>query len=370
MSKLKIALVGTDFSATQERKESKGYGGVTYYRLIKPLLENKNDKFEFTYHAADLIDEAVGKSTVQFWQDFVGRYDMFVVKHIDNPEGASNLLFFAKKYGKKVILDLDDNLFETREDQPAHQFYKRGEQKRAVVSALISMVDGLFVSTQPLADYYKNHLKTVFNVEIPIFVLPNYNDIKDFDFVPVEKDPNKTVIGWMGSTTHLSDLKVVLKPLQRLLKEVNLMGGLSSKEAPILFKDFDDTLLDRVFIYGGTPSWKGYPELLSKQPWDIAIAPLLNDEFNRGKSHIKWMEYGVYKIPCVASDVYPYSKAITDGEDGFLCDEKQWYYTLRKLINDKDLRKKIGDNAYSTITKELQYKDHYKLWIDALSRFV
>lgn len=372
--KIKVCLIGTDFSATEERKSTGNYGGVTYYRLIKPLLENKNEKYEFTYHGADLIDEAKGKNTVDFWNDFVSRYDIFIVKHIDNPEGASNLLFFVRKQGKKIILDLDDNLFETRPDQPAYQHYKPGEQKRAIVSALLSMVDGLFVSTQPLADYYKKHLKDVHNVELPIFVLPNYNDLSDFDFKPIERDPKKIVIGWMGSTTHISDLKLVAKPLKRLLKEcpnleINLMGGLTAETVPLVFGDLDDEMFDRVFIYGGTPSWQGYPELLSKQPWDIAIAPLINDEFNRGKSAIKWMEYATMAIPCVASDVYPYSKAIEDGKTGFLSDEKQWYYILRKLINDKELRKEIGSAAYRKMNNDLQYKDHYEQWINALSTF-
>lgn len=372
--KIRVCLIGTDFAATEERKETGNYGGVTYYRLIKPLFENDNDKYEFFYHGADLIEEAKGKDVATFWDDLVSRYDLFVIKHIDNPEGASNLLFFCKRNDKKIILDLDDNLFEVRPDQPAYQYYKKGEEKRAVVSALVSFVDGLFVSTQPLADYYKKHLKEIHDVDMPIFVLPNYNDLNDFCFPSIKKNPEKVVIGWMGSTTHISDLKIVAKPLKRLLKEfqhleINLMGGLTAETVPLVFGELDDEMFDRVFIYGGTPSWQGYPELLSHQPWDIAIAPLINDEFNRGKSAIKWMEYSSYSIPCVASDVYPYAKAIDDGVTGFLSDEKQWYYMLRKLINDKELRSSIGNAAFNKIKEDLQYKDHYQEWIEALSHF-
>ncbi len=325
MSKIKVCLLGTDWAGNDDRKKNNKFGGVTYYRLIKPLLELESDDYEFTYHGADLVKETVGKSTVEFWQQFVKRYDMFIVKHIDNEEACSNLLFFVRKYGKKIILDLDDNLFEVKEDQPAYEHYGIGKPKRAIISALISMVDGLFVSTQPLADYYKKIIKDIYGVDLKIWVLNNYNDKKDFDFVPAEKEVNKMVIGWTGSTTHFNDLKIVIPALKKLLKEypnlhIEMMGGLTHEDAPKLFEDVDDKLLDRVFVGSGTESWEGYPKLLSTYKWDIGIAPITDDEFNRGKSHIKFMEYASYSIPCVASNVYPY-QIIKDGETGLLCEE-------------------------------------------------
>lgn len=375
----KIAIIGTDWNSSAERKASNGYGGVTYYRLIKPLLNLKG--YDVTYHGADLLQMAEKKSPVDFWSDFVKQYDLFIIKHIDNAEAASNLLFFAQRHDKKVILDMDDNLLEIKPDQPAYETYKQGSEKRAVVLAFISMVDAIFVSTQPLADYYDDYIQKVFNKKTPIFVLPNYNDISDWDFKPSEKYSDRTVIGWMGSTTHLADLKIVLHTIQRLMKEYpnlyfELIGGLTHEQAPEFFASFDEELLDRVYCGSGTVNWEGYPEHLSKEKWDIGIAPLTQDEFNRGKSHIKWMEYAMYKIPCVASRVYPYHEkilgqdTITDGETGLLCDKKEWYKKLKKLIDNKELREKIGNNAYEYIKNNLQYKDHLYLWEDAVSKFV
>lgn len=381
MSKIRVALVGTDWTSNDERRAKNAHSGVTYYRLIKPLLELGDENYEFTYHGSDLLDEAQGKSTVQFWEDFVGRYDFFIIKHVDNPEAASNLIFFVHRQGKKIVIDFDDNLFELKPDQPGYKYYKPGEKNRAVVSALISFVDGIFVSTQPLHDYYKKHLKEVHNVEVPIFILPNYNDKSEWQFTPVEKHDDKLVIGWLGSTTHFADLKITLRAIEKIMKEYsnvefNLMGGITHADAPKLFDGISNKILNRIFISGGTQSWDGYPELLSKQPWDIAIAPLTDDEFNRGKSHIKWMEYAMYKIPCVASKVYPYympilgQDTIIDGETGILCERKDWYTKLKMLIEDEDLRIKIGEQAHDYVTKNLQYKDHRFLVKEALSYFV
>jgi len=376
---MKIALIGTDYSTSEERKKTNGYGGVTYYRLIAPMLNLK--EHEFTYHGADLIKEAEGKTTEKFWDDFIKRYDMFVVKHIDNAEAASNLIFFCQRYRKPLILDLDDNLFEIKSDQPAYELYKPGSEKRAIVSALLSFVDGLFVSTQPLADYYEKYLKDTYGIKKPIFVLPNYNEKEIWNFKPVEKNPNKITVGWMGSTTHYNDLKIVLPAMQRLLKEYPnlefcLMGGVSHEDAPQFFEGFDDSVLDRVYVAGGTTNFAEYPKALSEQVFDIGIAPLTNDEFNRGKSWIKWMEYACYGIPCIASKVNPYFRkslgqdAIVDGKTGFIATDKQWYEKIKRLIDDKDLRETIGKQAQEYVFNELQYKDHQHLWVEALSKFI
>jgi len=377
----KIALIGTDWNVNEDRKKNNKYGGVTYYRLVKPLLELDTDEYEFVYHGADLMQEAESKGIVEFWDDFVSRYDAFIVKAIDNEEACSNLLFFVRKYGKKIILDLDDNLFEVKPDQPAYKYYAPGKPKRAVVATLISFVDALFVSTQPLADYYKNIVKEMFGTDLKVFVLPNYNDASDFSFEQAKKDPEKTVIGWVGSTTHFNDLKIVLKAMNRLLKEFpnlyfELVGGITHEDAPKLFSDVDDFVLDRVFCGSGTESWDGYPKFLSTLAWDIGIAPLTNDEFNRGKSHIKWLEYSMYKIPTVASRVYPYhmpvlgTETIVDGKTGYLCDEKEWYSKLKKLVLNKELREEIGNNAYEYVKNNLQYDPHRHLWLEALSQIV
>jgi len=371
----KILLLNTDYSASEERKKARLYGGVAYYRLLKPMMNLEG--FETTFKSADMIDDAIGKRTEEFYNNLLKGYDIVVMKCVDNPEAASNFLFFAKKYGVKVVLDLDDNLFEVKPDQPAYKMYGKGGEKRPIVSALLSMVDALFVSTQPLADYYTKYLQDIYKKTTPTFVLPNYNDVKDFDFPISKNTTNKIVIGWIGSTTHNDDLKLTFPAIQRLMREYpnlefNLVGGLTTENIPKVFEDFDDSVLDRVYTSGGTIGWEGFPKMLMELPWDIGLAPLTSHEFNRCKSHIKWMEIAMKHIPCVCSRVYPYHNQILgqdtviDGKTGMLCDEKEWYYKLKKLIDNKELREQIGENSYKYVKKYLQYKDHLDLWKKAL----
>lgn len=150
---------------------------------------------------------------------------------------------------------------------------------------------------------------------------------------------------------------------------VEFMGGLEKEQVQQLFAGIDLNILNRIEVTGGTPSWKEYPKKLSKTKWDIGICPLIDDEFNRNKSHIKWMEYSTYKIPTVASMVYPYYKkidgvdAIKDGKTGFLAnDTKDWVEKLSKLIENKELREEIGNNAYNYIKDNLTIQDNIYKW--------
>lgn len=355
--------------ATWNNTKNKDYSGVGYYRMVLPakfikehniniigsniktLTENKDDVLRFIFE----------------------KYDIVVTKAIDNPSACSQICYWAKEYGKKLVVDLDDNYFEVRPDQPGYKWYYPGSQKRAILSAYLSFADHIIVSTQTLKDYYEKWFKEVYKIDKPITVIPNYNDLKEFNYrYKGNRENNKIRIGWQGSTTHFADLKMVMPVIKKLMDKyhnlyVDFMGGIEVNQIRDLFGKFKDEDFKRVTIVGGTPSWAGYPYKLSKTKWDIGICPLIDDEFNRNKSHIKWMEYATYKIPSVASDVYPYRepingvKVIEHGKTGFLAKtQKDWEKYLTKLIESRELREEIGNNAYEYIKKEWQMKDHYK----------
>jgi glycosyltransferase involved in cell wall biosynthesis len=63
-------------------------------------------------------------------------------------------------------------------------------------------------------------------------------------------------------------------------------------------------------------------------------------------------------MPCVASKVYPYSEPI-EGKDTivhmktglFARSKREWVKYLQLLIDNENLRRKIGENAYEYVTK-------------------
>lgn len=380
MSKPRIAFIGSDHNQNLYRKEHNLYGGVTYYRLIKPKQYLEQD-FDIDYWGANLPKEAGEQTNTEFWDGFMKRYDLIITKVIDNPGAIAHILFFAERHGVPILLDIDDNLFEVKEDQPAYEFYGPGKNKRAIVASALSLVDGILVSTEPLKNYYKKFLKDVYKIEKPIYVLPNCNDISDWNFPTPVKDEKKVTIGWMGSITHDEDLKMILPAIRNLMNKYpnlyfEVCGGMTKEFALEFFKGWEYSSLERIETIPGTLSWMEYPELVMNFKWDIGIAPLINDEFTRGKSHIKWLEYAMAKIPCVASRVFPYFKqiygvnTIQDGKTGYLCNPDEWEAKLENLIKSKYLRDKIGSQAYDFVKSNWQYSHWIYLWRDVLRRFL
>ena len=93
---------------------------------------------------------------------------------------------------------------------------------------------------------------------------------------------------------------------------------------------------------------------------DIVLAPLDNNQFNNMKSNLKQVECWSRKLPIVCNDIIPYNVDGRHMENCVLIPEKihkfkYWVKYLKKLILDKELRKKLGEQLYE------DFKDKYHL---------
>jgi glycosyltransferase involved in cell wall biosynthesis len=114
---------------------------------------------------------------------------------------------------------------------------------------------------------------------------------------------------------------------------------------------------ERSYVLNQWSSIDQWPAAVKGWQIDIGIAPLLDSNFNRAKSNLRWLEYSALGVPTVASKVRPFVESIGPGE-GYLCNSKQqWYDTLRVLVLDEKKRRKVGANARSESAKALQHGD-------------
>ena len=101
--------------------------------------------------------------------------------------------------------------------------------------------------------------------------------------------------------------------------------------------------------------------------FDIGIMPLPNNEWTKGKCGMKGLLYMSVGIPTVMSKVGMNHEIINHGENGFLAsDEDQWIQTLSNLIEDKELRKIIGEKGRETVldyySKDTVKEKYYQLY--------
>ena len=85
-------------------------------------------------------------------------------------------------------------------------------------------------------------------------------------------------------------------------------------------------------------NWSSDTECELLQRCHAGIMPLNDDEFSRGKSAFKLLQYQAAGLPLLASPVGENNSVIADGVNGFLCQSAgQWNNAVKELVNDHEL---------------------------------
>ena len=171
-------------------------------------------------------------------------------------------------------------------------------------------------------------------------------------------------IGYFGTLTHDADIELIHNVILRL-KDI-----FSKKGITILFEIVGASLDEKSdwFHIKKIPyypmSMKIFYDWLGKNAdWDIGIIPLVNNNFNKCKSELKYIEFSALGVPVVASDMNVYNEAIEDGVTGFLANnEDEWVDKLSLLIDDPTLRNGIVNNAQEDILKNYSLRSRVSQW--------
>jgi glycosyltransferase involved in cell wall biosynthesis len=148
-----------------------------------------------------------------------------------------------------------------------------------------------------------------------------------------------------GTNTHNQDFRQAAKAVLKVMRRYpdvhfRLIGLL---DLPAMLDEVRDRIERIPFC-----NYQEYLKYLSE--CDVNIAPLEPGEFNDAKSNIKYLEASSVKVPSVCSPRQAFTTAISNGIDGLLADgDDEWERALATLIEDGDLRKRIGVAAYAKV---------------------
>jgi len=256
----------------------------------------------------------------------------------------------AKAYNKTVLFDIDDLMIDTfYTDSIFYVQTMTASERRlyddGVIAAgkLLALCDGAITTTEALAEELRKYVSDVHinrNVASEEMIRLSKKAWEQKE----KTEKTTTKIGYFsGSITHNPDFVLVLPALLRLMKdyqhvELILVGELTIPEE---LKPYASRV-----IVSSMKDWRRLPELIASV--DINIAPLEDTLFNQAKSENKWIEAALVKVPTIASRVGAFAAMIEDGTTGILCEnsETYWYGKLAYLVNDKDARTVIAENAY------------------------
>jgi len=301
------------------------------------------------------------------------------------------------------IMDLDD-YWSPGPHHPAHLLIKQSGMDKMIINNL-RLAKNVTTTTEIFADEIRK-----FNENV--FVLPNAIDPTEKQFIPNPESSERIRIGWLGGSSHLHDLKLIssvagqFDNVQLVLCGFDLRGVMTmidektGKQTQRPIKPQESVWFEYEKIFTDnyrtvSPEYKEflfqfkneeYPNVNNepyRRVWtksinsyasnynlfDILIAPLEENIFNKVKSQLKVIEAGFHKKAIVAQDFGPYQIDLKNAQqfgggwdptgNSLLVNpnrnHKDWVKHLKKLVENPDLIKQLSDNLYNTV------KDTYSI---------
>src|SRR5438105_4443288 len=159
--------------------------GCALWRFFMPHLKIPESKFVYNPGYKLPIEALV-------------QVDVVVVQRLGTYDNLAAIKLIHSM-GKKIIYDLDDNLWNLPSWNPAYS--AKFSRIRDLFSTCIKECDLVVVSTNPLQAAMRRNVE----IKVPVEVIHN---AVDFDlFHPLPKlDRDTVTVGWGGSPTHDKDI--------------------------------------------------------------------------------------------------------------------------------------------------------------------
>lgn len=323
--------------------EKKGFE-ITYSNM----LSAKQDKiFYGTGNTAGKIQ--VGMSAI-----FKRLKDVFRANRFDYIFIYRDAFFFGvlfewlfKRSKAKLIFDFDDSIW--LQDENANQSFFQRLKNPAKTGRIISYCDLTIAGNEYLANYAQEHTEK-------ITIIPTTIDLNEYAKIKVDKD-DRVCVGWSGSFSTIKHFESSLEAL-KIIK--------NKYQDKVYFKVIGDGDYENKELgIKGLP-WKADSEVADLCEIDIGIMPLPNDDWSKGKCGLKGLQYMALEIPTIMSPVGVNSDIIKDGENGFLAETtSEWVDKLSLLIEDVELRTKIGQAGKVTVEEEYSVSVNEEKWLAA-----
>ena len=267
-------------------------------------------------------------------------YDVISVQ-LDNAPSTIDLFGKLKAMGKKVVYEADD-AFDMLE--PWHPQYASWTSEKIDQSIqMMKLADMVTVSTPWLAEHFRKYNRN-------IQVIPNLIDLVVWPAAAHAEKRDSFRVVWAGSSSHKGDLDLVIPALETFARLNPTVKLVFFGQEPYGINVPEDQI-----EYHEAVDFENYSQKLASLDADVAIAPLVDCPFNRGKSNLRVIQYMACGWPVIASDVEPYSKTMREGGGaigGLLVDNQEgWIGALEFMLKRPDVRKILSKDCTAVARK-------------------
>jgi glycosyltransferase involved in cell wall biosynthesis len=243
---------------------------------------------------------------------------------------------FSRLIGKIVVFDFDDPLFLINWFQ------------RMAINCMIISANLVTTDSHPNQTYARKLNKR--SIWIPDTIpLDMYHHA-------MKRKQQDITIGWVGhGLSYARDLKLLASVIEKVPARyknkirLRIIGSMGSQEILSTFNSIKNAKVEII----NELDWSNPSEVSEAiSSFDIGVMLLEDTEYNSYKGCFKVFEYWALGKPVVASAVGEAKIVIKEGFNGFVAkNEKEWVTYLSMLIENDDLRKKMGENGRKTVEK-------------------
>jgi glycosyltransferase involved in cell wall biosynthesis len=256
-------------------------------------------------------------------------YDIvFIQRDLDHNHSTPWLEKLFRKYTRCLIFYFDDSIWLSKT--------YLGKSMENKIQAIIKMSDAIIVPHEYLAEYARHFNNSV-------YVMPMAIDIQKFSPNNRRVANKKVTLGWSGGGWNYDQLLKIIDVLKKLKQQEDIEIMIQSGTPP------PAQLLDLDIIY---LPWNEKVEVENLQRMDIALCPLEDNPWTKGKFSIKLLQYLAVGLPVICSDVGVNKTIVRHELNGFVIENREeWFYYLSLLIKDASLRKKMAQEARNTAVR-------------------
>lgn len=266
----------------------------------------------------------------------IGKYDFVFIHRASAPLGpAFYEWLLAKIFRKKIIYDFDDaiwipNFSEHNEFLNFLKFYSK-------VGKICSYSYKIACGNNYIAEFAKKN-----NSNSPVIINPTTIDTENYHNKIKNQDTKRFVIGWTGTHTTLWHLFLIAPVIKELEERNDFDFIVIAEEKPKV------ELKSLKFI-----PWNKNTEIDDLLQFNIGVMPMFDNAFTRGKCGFKALQYMALGMPALVSPVGVNTEIVDNGVNGFICKSNEdWKKNILLLMNDVELRKKMGVAAREKIIKK------------------
>lgn len=248
------------------------------------------------------------------------------------------ILFLIHKINPNIIFDFDDALFAKPTSVNDLSFDINKKQRS--LNYTLKKSGTVVVGNQFLKDYAIRQNPNIYILPTPV--------LTDHEKHPEMQSDKLVTIGWVGNHENL----IYLRRLENVFKRLQ-----AETDRHFVLKVISDEPLNINAINVINIKWSLDKEYHDLDDIDIGIMPLSDDDWSKGKCAFKILQFMSMSVPVIASPVGMNNDVIIHSLNGFLAeDEDDWIYYLLILINNKDLRNKMGNSGSELVKSKYTYE--------------